>query len=124
MVGVGIQGAGSPTLSPPAPLAVEFYCGAKNVLGFLGGGHIGSLSDRSIVPVSDGLGDWAVVSNHVCVLIVCANPALSWFLPRYQTSVIALEVVDSVFYFFYLSINLRLHLHYSLICIYVVCICA
>ena len=59
------------------PLAAEFYCGAKNVLGFLGGGHIGSLSDRSIVPVSDGLGDWAVVSNHVCVQIVCANRALS-----------------------------------------------
>lgn len=48
-----------------APLAAERHCCAKNVLGFLGGGHIGSLSDRSIVRVSDGLCDWAVVSSHV-----------------------------------------------------------
>lgn len=51
-----------------APLAAEHHCGAKNVLGFLGGGHIGSLSDRSIVRVSDGPCDWAVVSSHVWAL--------------------------------------------------------
>lgn len=51
-----------------APLAAEHGSGAKNVLGFLGGSHIGSLSDRSIVRVSDGFCDWAVVSSHVWAL--------------------------------------------------------
>lgn len=60
---VGLKGRRS-TLTQ-APLAAERHCCAKNVLGFLGGGHIGSLSDRSIVHVSDGLCDWAVVSSHV-----------------------------------------------------------
>lgn len=60
---MGFRGRRS-TLTP-APLAAERHCCAKNVLGFLGGGHIGSLSDRSIVHVSDGLCDWAVVSSHV-----------------------------------------------------------
>lgn len=63
---VGFKGRHS-TLTQ-APLAAEHHCCAKNVLGFLGGGHIGSLSDRSIVHVSDGLCDWAVVSSHVWAL--------------------------------------------------------
>lgn len=63
-MGGGVQGTALHPLPRP-PLAAELGCRAKNVLGFLGGGHIGSLSDRSIVRVSDGLCDWAVVSTHV-----------------------------------------------------------
>lgn len=72
-VGGGFKGRHS-TLTQ-APLAAAHRCGAKNVLEFLGGGHIGSLSDRSIVRVSDGFCDWAVVSSHVWAL--CSD-CLCW----------------------------------------------
>ena len=73
MVGWGGCFKGRHSTLTQAPLAAEHRCCAKNVLGFLGGGHIGSLSDRSIVCVSDGLCDWAVVSSHVWAPIVCAG---------------------------------------------------